>query len=43
MAATSGSERTTVVPGAGIFPSSSPRTICTAVMPRPAAPAQNAG
>ena len=42
-ACTSGSERTTIVPSAGTLPSSSPRTICTAVMPRVAAPAQYDG
>ena len=43
IAATSDSERTTVVPAAGTFPSISPLRICTAVMPRSAAPAQYAG
>ena len=33
MASTSGSDRTTLVPAAGTFPSSSPRTICTVLMP----------
>jgi hypothetical protein len=42
MASTSGSDRTIVVPAAGISPSGSPRTICTALMPRAAAPAQKA-
>jgi hypothetical protein len=43
MAVTSDSERTTAVPSGGTFPSSSPRTICTAAMPRAAAPAQYDG
>jgi hypothetical protein len=43
MTDTSDSERTTVVPGAGTFPSSSPRAICTAVIPKAAAPAQYDG
>jgi hypothetical protein len=39
-AATSASERTTEVPAAGVCPSSSPRTICTAAMPTATLPAQ---
>jgi len=43
MASTSGSDRTTVVPAAGTFPSSSPRTICTVLMPTATLPAQYRG
>ena len=43
MTSTSGSVRTTLVPAAGTFPSGSPRTICTALMPTATLPAQKPG